>query len=77
MGCDSLMLRGFFTVPEAPADVKVASTSSTAALVTWKKPHRSNGNIVKFTVYKRTTDRDKEVQMYSCAHEMFHSLISM
>ncbi|GAB6033034.1 Down syndrome cell adhesion molecule-like protein 1, variant 2 [Chamberlinius hualienensis] len=46
--------------PEAPPDIKVAAIALTEVLVTWKKPIRPNGHITKYTVYRRTVDRDKE-----------------
>lgn len=47
-------------VPDAPADVKVLVSSPESLLVAWKNPTRPNGNVVKFTVYMRTSDRGNE-----------------
>ncbi|KAJ0171775.1 hypothetical protein K1T71_012538 [Dendrolimus kikuchii] len=46
-------------VPEAPADIKLLSQSSTTLLVSWKKPRQPNGRLLHYTVYcKQTASND-------------------
>ncbi|KPJ15639.1 Down syndrome cell adhesion molecule-like protein CG42256, partial [Papilio machaon] len=42
-------------VPEAPAEIKLLSQSSTTLLVSWKKPRQPNGRLLHYTVYCKPT----------------------
>lgn len=42
-------------VPEAPAEIKLLSQSSTTLLVSWKRPRQPNGRLLHYTVYCKPT----------------------
>ncbi|XP_038218220.1 Down syndrome cell adhesion molecule-like protein Dscam2 [Zerene cesonia] len=42
-------------VPEAPAEIKLLSQSSTTLLVSWKRPKQPNGKLLHYTVYCKSS----------------------
>ncbi|XP_069355556.1 cell adhesion molecule Dscam2-like isoform X2 [Maniola hyperantus] len=51
-------------VPDAPAEIKLVSQSSTALLVSWKKPKQPNGRLLHYTVYCKPTASNDGPQIH-------------
>lgn len=65
----------FFTVPGAPADVKVVVSSPQSLKLSWIPPDEPNGVLTKYSVYKRSMDGKQEVdhakQTISAQHTVY------
>ncbi|KAJ8949300.1 hypothetical protein NQ318_006725 [Aromia moschata] len=65
----------FFSVPGAPADIKVAVSSPQSLKVSWLPPLEPNGVITKYNLYRRNMDGRQEVdnakQTISSQHTIF------
>ncbi|XP_026497731.2 cell adhesion molecule Dscam2-like [Vanessa tameamea] len=51
-------------VPDAPAEIKLLTQSSTALLVSWKKPKQPNGRLLHYTVYCKPTASNDGPQIH-------------
>ncbi|CAH0714939.1 unnamed protein product, partial [Brenthis ino] len=51
-------------VPDAPAEIKLLSQSSTALLVSWKRPKQRNGKLLHYTVYCKPTASNDGPQIH-------------
>uniref|UniRef100_T1JAC9 Down syndrome cell adhesion molecule-like protein Dscam2 n=1 Tax=Strigamia maritima TaxID=126957 RepID=T1JAC9_STRMM len=57
---DVITCQTFEDVPESPEKVKALVASEDSILLTWLPPSQPNGIIIRYTVYIRTIDKDKE-----------------
>ncbi|XP_076322350.1 cell adhesion molecule Dscam1-like isoform X2 [Tachypleus tridentatus] len=57
---DPVYCRTLEGVPGEPANIKVSIMAQNAILVSWKPPLKPNGDITKYTAYKRTKIKGKQ-----------------
>ena len=50
-----------FSVPSAPSDIKAVTSGDHSVIVSWRPPNSPNGNIQKYTVYRREVVNGEEV----------------
>ncbi|XP_041972125.1 Down syndrome cell adhesion molecule-like protein Dscam2 [Aricia agestis] len=51
-------------VPDAPAEIKLLSQSTSTLLVSWKKPSQPNGRLLHYTVYCKATAGNDSPQIH-------------